>query len=253
MRARLSRVAGKLENMLRRIFLPALFAVSFAGAQNLKIFTSNGVKSATEELYPANVTAVYDTTVELKKKIEAGEPFDLALLTVDAIDTLIQEGKLASDSKREFARTGVGVGYRKGAKKPDVSTPEALKQTLLAAKSVTYNELGASRQAIEKMLKTLGIADQVKAKAIVETKSGQPQINVGKGKAELVLTLVPEIPPYENVLLAGAIPDTLQSYTTFAFGLPAGGNNAVPARRIIELFTSPAQADKIREKGLTPK
>jgi len=224
-----------------------------APAQTLKVLTSNGVKAATEELFPKNVVPQYDTTVSLRKKIEAGEAFDLAILTVEAIDALIKEGKLTAESRRDFARTGVGVGYHKGAKKPDISTPEAFKKTLLAAKSVTYNEVGASRQAIEKMLVTLGIADQVKAKAIIETESGRPQMDVGEGKAELVLTLIPEIPPYKNVELAGPVPESLQSDTTFAFAMPPGGKNAVAAKKVIEFFTSPAQAGKIREKGLEPR
>jgi molybdate transport system substrate-binding protein len=229
-----------------------VFLLSAADPPTLKVLTSNGVKAATGELFPKNVVPDYDTTVSLRKKIEAGASFDLAILTVEAIDALIKEGKLTAESRRNFARTGVGVGYHKGAKKPDISSPEAFKKTLLAAKSISYNEVGASRQAIEKMLATLGIADQVKAKAIIETESGRPQMDVGSGKAELVLTLIPEIPPYENVELAGSVPEPLQSYTSFAFAMPPGGKNAAEARKLIEFFTSPAQASKVRAKGLEP-
>ena len=230
-----------------------LFLAASLSGQSLKVLTSNGVKAATEILFSKNVVAQYDTTVSLRKKIEAGEPFDVAILTVEAIDGLIQEGTILPSSRRDFARAGVGVGYQKGAKKPDLSSAEAFRQSLLDAKSITYNEAGASRQAIEKALSRLGIADAIKAKAIIETESGRPQMDVGEGKVELVLTLVPEIPIYENVELAGPFPQSLQTYTSFAIGISKDSKNFAKAAKLIEFLISPTHATMLKAKGLQPK
>jgi molybdate transport system substrate-binding protein len=239
--------------------LVALFAALPVFAQDVHVFTSNGPRAAMEKIYPASektvgkkVSSEYNTTTALRKKAEAGDAFDVAVLTNDAIDGLIKSGKIAADSKMDFARAGVGVGYRKGSPKPDVSTDEALKKSLLAAKSITYNEVGASRAFIEQTFAKLGIADQMKAKTVLEPASGQSQIDVGQGKVELVLSLVPEIPPYENVLLAGAFPADLQNYITFSVGVSAKAGDPKAARALAKFIGDPARAGVLKANNLEP-
>jgi molybdate transport system substrate-binding protein len=226
----------------------------------MRAFTSNGVKPAMEELFEhsehmAGIATVseFNTTAALKQKIESGAPFDFTLLTTEAIDDLIKKGKIDAGSRIEFARAGIGVGYRKGAPKPDIHDTEAVKKTLLAAKSVTFAEAGASRQYLEKMFVRLGIADQMKAKTILEKGSGQPQMDVEQGKAELVLTLVPEIPPYEGAALAGPLPAELQNYTSFAAGISSSSQHKSEAKALLEFITGPDGKPILKAKGLEPK
>jgi molybdate transport system substrate-binding protein len=237
-----------------------LFA-TFAGSVNaadLHVLTSNGVKAATEELYPqsekttgAHVAAEYATTTALRKKAEEGGAFDAAILTSDAMDALIKAGKIVPDSRKLVGKAGIGVGYHTGNPKPDVHNADALKKTLLSAKSITYNEVGASKTYIEKMFVTLGVADQIKSKIILEKDSGKPQLDVGEGKAEIVLTLVPEILPYKGVELAGPLPEDLQNYITFEAGVSANTSQAQAAQKFVAFVASPSHKAFKKSKGLT--
>ena len=124
----------------------------------VRVFSSNGIKAVMEELLPQCERAIghtieiqFNSAAVLKQKIDAGEAFDVAILTPALIDELIQQGKIAPGTRSDIARSGIGIGVRAGAPKPDISTPAALKQALLHAKSITYARVGASRTYIEKM------------------------------------------------------------------------------------------------------
>ena len=134
--------------------------------------SSVGIKAVVEELGPQfeqktkhKVTTVFDLAGVLKTRIEGGEPFDVAILTPAFIDELISKGKIAAASRNEIARTGLGLMIRAGAPKPDVSTTEAFRKTLLGAKSITYVTTGASGVAFLATVEKMGIADAIKAKA----------------------------------------------------------------------------------------
>jgi len=229
-----------------------------AAAQNapVRVFASNGVKAVIEELQPQCERAIghpmaiqFGSTTDLVKKIDGGEAFDLTMLTSEAIDQLIKSGKVAPKAA-PLARCGVGVGIRTGAPKPEFGTPEAMKRTLLKAKSVTYAEDGASRVFVEKMAERLGIASEIKAKTILTHGSGAATANVADGKAELVLTLASEILPVHGIELAGPLPDTLQGYINFAAGVSANANNAEAAKAVIQFLTGPAAAPVYKAKGM---
>src|SRR3977135_4305599 len=115
----------------------------------LLVVVSDGMKPSVEELVPQiehsigrKITAQYNSSKAISEKIQSGEPFDAAILTSDIIDDLIKQGKIAADTRADIARTGMGVGVRAGAPKPDVSTPEALKRALLSEKSISLNPSG---------------------------------------------------------------------------------------------------------------
>ncbi len=129
---------------LKRIAI-ALALAAFPLAAQVRVLASNGVKAVMEELRPQCERAAaqpvkidYATSSTLKQRIEAGEPFDLAVLTSDLIDDLIKSGKIATATRIEIGRSGIGAGIRKGAPKPDIRTADAYKRTLLNAKSITY-------------------------------------------------------------------------------------------------------------------
>src|SRR5437870_11339001 len=146
----------------------------------VRVLVSNGMKAAMEELQPQCERAIgrplaleFHSTAAVKKQIEAGEGFDVAIITAEAIDDLIKEGKVAAGTHAESVRSELGIGIRAGASKPDIRTAEALKRTLLDAKSITYPEDGASRGYIEKMFERMGIAADVKPGIILAQGSGQ--------------------------------------------------------------------------------
>src|SRR5204862_5568104 len=141
----------------------------------------------------------FNTTVSLRQRIAAGESFDVAILTAEAIDALIKEGKIVARSRADVGSVGIGVGVRAGAAKPDIRTVDAMKRTLLNAKSITYAQDGASRQYIEKMVNELGIAESVKPKTLLRQGSDASNASVASGEAELVITLTSEIMPAPGV------------------------------------------------------
>src|SRR5215510_7052693 len=128
-------------------------------AAGIRMLCSNGVREALEELRPRIESSIghelqvtYSTSADLKKRILSGAEFDVTVLTGLAVDALIEAGALVPALRADLARVGVGVGFRKGAARPDVSTPASLKETLLNASSVSYAREGASRPTIDKLL-----------------------------------------------------------------------------------------------------
>ena len=233
-----------------------LFGSVSVEAADIRILASNGVKAAVEELKPqlekasGNTLSIdFSTAAALRERIEKGEAFDLAILTDDAVDALIKAGKISPMQRARLARVGIGVGYRKGAAKPDISTAAGIKQSLLDAKSIAYTEAGASRPGIDRMFERLGIAGQIKAKSHL-TAAGAAPASVGKGESDLVLTLISEILPEPGVELAGPIPPEFQSYIGFsaAPSPKAAGSPAVAA--LIKFLDGPAAASIYKVKGM---
>ena len=225
-------------------------------AADIRVLASNGVKAAVEELKPqlekasgSTLSIDFSTAAALRERIEKGEAFDLAILTDDAIDALIKGGKISPTQRAKLARVGIGVGYRKGAAKPDITTAAGIKQTLLNATSIAYTGNGASRPAIDKMFERLGIAGQLKAKSHL-TAAGAAPASVGKGESDLVLTLISEILPEPGVVLAGPIPPEFQSYIGFS-AAPAPKAAASPAvASLIKFLDGPAAASIYKVKGM---
>jgi molybdate transport system substrate-binding protein len=223
----------------------------------VRVFVSNGVKAVMEELKPQceraighSVVMEFGPTAALKRRIEAGEAFDAAFLTMQAIDSLIQEGKLASGTRAIVGRAAIGVAVRMGAPKPDIKTPEGMKQTLLKMNSITYAKEGASRADIDKMMDRLGIAADVKSKTLLPEESGQPQRNVEQGKSDLVMTLIPEILPYHGIQLVGPLPPEFQNVQTFAASVAAKADNTEAAKALIKFVTGPTAAPTFKAKGM---
>ena len=132
----------------------------------------------------------FDASKRLVQAIETGEPFDVAVLSSSTMEAMIRQGKIGGDTRRDVARAGIGIGIHAGAPRPDISTPESLKRTLLDAKSIGYDQDGASAVAVEKLLATLGISEVVRPKTILGHEPGRAQRNVATGKVEIVITLL---------------------------------------------------------------
>ena len=238
-----------------------IIAVSIAGpvlfAQNqapVRVLSSNGVRAAVEDLQVRAERAIgrplsieFSTAASLKQRIEKGEAFDVALLTKDAIDDLVRQGRVQPAAS--LARSGVGVGFRKGASRPDIAGADAMKRTLLKAKSVVYTRDGASRAAIDKMLAGLGIAKEMEQKTLLE-QAGQAPLRVAEGKAELVLTLISEILPVQGIELAGPLPKEFQNYVMFEAALSANAMNPSVGKALIQFLAAPAAATVFKERGM---
>jgi molybdate transport system substrate-binding protein len=230
-----------------------------AQTAELHVMISDGLKSVVEELTPqiekatARKLAIeFNSSKNLREKIEGGEAFDATFLTADVLDDLIQKGKIVAGTRADVARTGIGVGVRAGAPKPDVSTPDALKRALLAAKSISFNPTGASAAPTFGIFEHLGIADAVKPKLVLDKEAGRPQKNVAEGKVELVISLIPEIKFFPGVDLAGPMPGELQSYVKFAGGVALNGRDAEGAKRMLQFLTGRSAAEVMKAKGMEP-
>ena len=222
----------------------------------VRVLASNGVKAAVDELSAAAQGSIghtlalqYGTTVLNKQKIEAGESFDATILTSEAIDALIKEGKLAARSRMDMGHVGIGVGIRAGAKKPDITT-DGIKQTLLNAKGITYASDGASRTHIEKMFDALGITEKMKPKLVLVQGSDASLSAVKSGKADVIITLISEIMPDKGVELVGPLPDKFQSYVSFAAGVSATTKNAEAANALLKFLAAPKAASTFKVKGI---
>ena len=236
----------------------ALTCAGHAGAAEVKVFSSVGVKVVTDELEPQfekstchKAVVVFDGAGALKKKIEAGEAFDLAILTGPLIDDLIKTNKIAADSRKDIARAGVGIAVRKGAPKPDISTPEALKRTLLNAKSVVYAEGGASGTHFLSVLQKLGIAEEMKAKKQLVANPSPIEV-VAKGEAEIGVRLTSEILAVSGADLVGPLPGDLQNYTVLTAGTNVAAKEPAAAKALVDFLTGATAAPVIKAKGMEP-
>ena len=232
-----------------------------ATAAEIKVLTAGAFKQVVLALVPDfekqsghRVTVDNDTAGGLKKRIEGGEAFDVAVITPGVVDDLIAKGKIAAGSRINLASVGVGVVVKEGAPKPDVSTVEAFKRALLAAKSVAYIDPasgGSSGIYIDKLLDRLGIADQIRPKAKLK-KGGHVADLIVSGEAELGLHQISEIVAVKGAVLVGPLPKEIQNTTTYAAGLSASATDKVAAAALIKALAGPAAAAVLKSKGMEP-
>ncbi len=244
-----------------RIAVAALILVTnavTADCAEIKVVSTPTMKSALEDLAPAFTRATGHTLILtfegvplLKRQIEAGEMFDAAILLPAAVDDLTKQGKIAAGTRVDIARTAAGVAIRTGVPKPPVSSIEDLRQTLIAAATISYSRDSASGSYLLHLLDRLGIEGEVKPK-LLAVAGRSPVEAVARGEAELTVITVPNIIGVEGVALAGLLPDELQNYTTFSIGLSANAKEPMAAQQLIAFLRSPAASAAIRSKGLEP-
>jgi molybdate transport system substrate-binding protein len=184
----------------------------------------------------------------MKARIEKGEAFDLAILGDAAIDDLIKQGKLAAATRTVVARSGLGIAIRKGMTKPDISTTDAFKRTLLDAKSIAYLDDGLTGTYLKVLFQRLGIADNMKSKH----KSARGGEAVAAGEVELGVTQISEILYQKGTELAGPLPPEIQNYTNFSSAISAGAKQPDAAKALLKYFLSPDAARVMKANGLEP-
>lgn len=189
----------------------------------------------------------------LTKRIEAGEAFDMAIITSAAIDGLIGKDRIVAGSRVALARVGIGVAVKEGASRPDLSSADAFRRALLAASTVAYTDpdSGASSGIyIAGLLQKLGIAEEIKPKERLH-RGGYVAERVASGEAEIALHQISEILPVKGVILAGPLPDEIQHYTVYAAGLSAAARDPAAARAWIDYLQGPAATAAVMGRGMS--
>jgi molybdate transport system substrate-binding protein len=230
-----------------------------AGAAEIKVVSSNALKTTLEQLAPAfekatehKLAFTFGAAVPLKAAIEKGATFDIAVLTAAAIDDLVKQGKLVAATRAALANSGAGVAVRKGAHKPDIGTVEAFKSALLGAKTVAYVEQGGTGIYLKALLQRLGIADALKDK-LKPLPPENPAANaVANGEAEIGMTQISEILPYAGAELVGPFPKEIQLTTSFAAAVGTNARETEAAKALIKFLTGPNAAEVFKAKGLDP-
>ncbi len=225
---------------------------------SIKLFVSNSMHGVMDALIPQferasghKVAISYDPAKVMMERIQKGESADLAILGGPSISDLEKLGKIAIGSKRTIASCGVGVAVKAGAPRPDIGTVDSFKRALLAAKSIAYTQQGASGIYFSGLIERLGIADQIKPKAV-----RQPGGLIGElaaaGKAELAVQQIPELMVVRGIDLVGPLPKEIQQTTVSSAGIFAGSKEPAAAKALLHFLTTPAAMQVFKANGMEP-
>lgn len=236
--------------------LCAMIAADAAAAADLVVTTVAPTNFVLTSLIPMfekatgnKVALSYEGGPAMLAKVRSGDAPDLIISGPEPIDDLVKEGKIAG-GRTDLFISGVGLAVKAGAPKPDISSDDALKQTLLAAKSVAHSRAQSGNYFLS-VLARLGIADQMKGKLIV-VQSGPVGVAAAKGEAEIAVQQVTELMPVPGVNVIGPLPSDLQAKIVFSAAVPASAKQAAAAKALIAFIELPAAAQVIRTKGLQP-
>ncbi len=239
--------------MLAAISAAAMLAASSSAyADEIRVISSNALKPVLERLAPEFESATGHKLVFTwgQSDILKGRSFDVAVLTAAVIDKLIIQGRLIGATRAAVAASAVGLAVRKGAAKPDIGTVETFKRALLDAGSITFAEQGGTGAYLKALFVQLGIADAMAGKLRSLRPSQGPAEAVADGEAEIGLTQISEILPYEGVELVGPLPREVQLITTYVTAIGTGTSHVDAAASLIKFITAPAAAPALRAKGL---
>jgi molybdate transport system substrate-binding protein len=235
----------------------SLASAGVAGAEQITVLCSNGFKAVLQDLAPQfekatkhEVVIRYSVSAELKRRIEGGETFDLAILTPGLIDDLIKTKRVAADSRAPLARSGFALAIRRGAQKPDVQTVESLKATLLASRSIAFAKEGSGGVYLMALLKKLSLMEQMTPKFKPTTTGDDVSHAVAQGEAELGVLPLSEILPVPGVEVAGTFPAEVQDYSVMVGGIGTAAAHSTAARGLIEFLTSPAALPVVQKRGM---
>ena len=236
----------------------ALVGFGAANAADITVLSTQATEQAYRELLPQfekasgnTVKTSYTGTLDAKKRIAAGEFFDVLIMASPEIEEFLASGKLAAGSRADIAKSGVGIGVKAGAPKPDIGTTEAFKKSLLAAKSIGYST-GPSGNYVIGLFERLGVADQVKPK-LKQTPTG---VFVGtitaSGEVEIGIQQVSEMSQFPGVDYVGPLPADIQKMTIFTSGIAANAKEPAAAKALIKFITAPEAAQAFKKRGMEP-
>ena len=256
-----------LRSFLRKFVTVAFLAGTFAAANvqsaELHVMTSGGFTAAYQLLGPRFAAATGNTldTVQgpsmgksaaaIPNRLARGEPADVVIMVGYALDDLIKQGKVIPGSRVELADSRIGMVVRAGAPKPDIGSLDALRQTLLHAKSIAYSDSASGVYIERELFKKLGIEDDVKPKAKMIPRIPVASV-VATGDYEVGFQQVSELLPVKGVTFVGTIPESVQSVTRFAAGIPAAALHPREARQLLDYLASPDARPAVESTGLQP-
>ena len=228
-------------------------------AQSLKVLTTGAFKQVVVALIPAfesrsgvKVDLVNDTAGGVVKRIDAGEAFDVVFLTPAGLATLAAQGKVDPASVQPIAKVGIGVAVKAGAPRPALETVDQFKTAVLAARKVAYIDPasgGSSGIYLDGLFQRLGIAEAVRAKAVLVA-GGLVAERVANGDADLAIHQVSEILPVAGVDLVGPLPEAIQNFTTYGYGISTATRMAAVAKSFVAAFGTGEATEVIRVKGM---
>lgn len=231
-------------------------------AADLKVFCTIGLQGAVEELVPrfenasgTKLAMTWATAPMLVRRIQGGETADVMILNLAGIDSMSKEGRIEPNSGVTLASSVVAIAVRAGAPKPDISTPEALEKTLLKAKSISYTDPaagGASGIYFSKLLKRMGIANEINSKTKYPPPGGYSARFLLTGEAELAVQQKPELMHIAGVEIVGPLPGHLNFVTVFAAGISIGSKSREAANALVKFLQSPEAAAVFEVRGLDP-
>jgi molybdate transport system substrate-binding protein len=241
-------------------FVWAACAVALsASAAELKVLTAGAFKPIVMSLAPAfeqrtghKLVVDNDTAGALAKRIADGETFDVVVLTPAAIEQLTQAGKVAAGSSARLARVAIGVAVKKGAPAPDIASVEAFQRALIAARAVAYIDPaagGSSGVYLTQLFEKMGIAPQIKAKAVL-VPGGLVAQRLVSGEADIAIHQISEILAVPGAMLVGPIPAEIQNYTVYAGGVAATAHDPAAARAFMALLGSAEARAVLKDKGM---
>jgi molybdate transport system substrate-binding protein len=249
-----------MRRLLLSCLLPALqLASSSASAAEIKVLTAGAFKPVVIALAPEfeqqtghKLKVENDTAGALTKRISEGEQFDVAILTPAALEQFVKSGKIADGSVQRLARVAIGVAIKTGAAAPDISSVAAFKKTLLDARAVAYIDPaagGSSGIYLSKLFEQMGIAAQIKPKAVL-VPGGLVAERVVNGEADIGIHQISEIIAVPGATLVGPIPAEIQNYTVYAGGVGTQPVDAAAARAFVQALSGERGKAILKAKGM---
>jgi molybdate transport system substrate-binding protein len=243
-------------------FAAIILAAQTASAAEVKVFSTVGVKSVMEELFPKfekatghKLTVTWSTAALLAKRVHDGEQADALILIKGNIEALLKEGKVMPGTETIFTQSIFAVGVKAGAPKPDIATPEAFKKTLLAAKAVSYTDPatgGASGVYTAKQIERLGITEQMKGKSKHPPAGGFSGSLLTNGEADIAINSKPELLSVPGVDVVGPLPGDMAFTVIYDAGVQTGAAQADAAKALVKYLMSPEAQAVFKAKGFDP-
>jgi molybdate transport system substrate-binding protein len=234
-----------------------------AGAAEIRVMISGGLSAAYEVLVPeferatghkvltARGPSMGTTVNAIPVRLERGEPADVLIMVGYALKDLADKGKVTPGSSVDLVKSPIGIAVKSGAPRPDISTADALKRTLLAAKTIAYSDSASGVYISTEMFQKLGIADDMKDKARKIPATPVAEI-VAHGDAEIGFQQISELKAVAGVDTVGPLPDELQRITVFSAGVASVSKEPEASRALIKFLASPAARDAIIKSGMDP-
>jgi molybdate transport system substrate-binding protein len=244
-------------------FVLILFAQArIADAAEIKVLCAIALQQLMENLGPKFEEATGHKLAitiaplgQALKRLQDGETYDVAILPQRGIDGLVTDGKIVSGAATIIAITRIGVGVRKGAPKPDISSSETFKRSMLAAKSITHGNPaygGISGIHVTKVLERLGIAEQMKAKTVLLDRAGLAGVLVANGEAEIVVQPMQELVVVAGIEIVGPLPNELQDTVAYPAAIMTTAKEIPPVNALTDFLRSPASMAVIKAMGMQP-